>query len=242
MQSRQVNNHKQTMMVIAIDGPAGAGKSTVAKKLANIFNLSYLDTGAMYRALTFKAIIEKINLEDDIQLIALAQRTSVDLVDSKDGLKVLLDGRNVNEEIRSVEVTNNTFYIARVSGVRKIMVGWQRDIAARKGVVAEGRDIGTVVFPGATYKFYLDANIEERTQRRYKELIEKGKTIDAKNLLVELKERDHKDSTRKVGPLKKAEDAIFIDTTHLSVDQVVDKMLKYIKSQGVPSGRQSNHT
>ena len=140
----------------------------------------------------------------------------------------MLDGKDVSEDIRTVEVTNNTFYVARTPGVRNIMVDWQRKIAGLKGVVAEGRDIGTVVFPNADYKFYLDADIEERSNRRYKELVEKGKTIDAKKLLAELKERDEKDSSRKVGPLKKADDAVLIDTTNFTVDQTVEKLLKVI--------------
>ena len=222
-------NPSQKLLTIAIDGPAGAGKSTVAKQLAKILNISYLDTGAMYRALTFKAMSQGLNLEDEDSLEALAKKTNIDLVENAQGLRILLDGKDVSEEIRSSEVTNNTFYIARASKVRAIMVQWQRQIAGRKGVVAEGRDIGTVVFPQAKYKFYLDAKIDERTQRRYKELVAKGKTIDAKKLLDELTERDQKDLTRKVSPLKQADDAVYVDTTHMSVEGTVGVLLKYIK-------------
>lgn len=214
--------------VIAIDGPAGAGKSTIAKKLAQILKFSYLDTGAMYRALTFKALQNKVNLESEEELFALAQKTTIDLENHAVGVKVLLDGQDVSEEIRTLEVTNNTFYIARTPKVREIMVKWQQAIGAKKDIVVEGRDVTTVVFPKATYKFYMDANVEERTKRRAQELRDKGKEVDADNLLKEIKERDNNDFTRQVGPLKKAEDAIVIDSTQLSIDEVIEKVIKYI--------------
>ncbi len=222
----------RTLEVIAIDGPAGAGKSTVAKRLAKILNLSYLDTGAMYRALTLKALRQKINLEDEQSLVELAGSTAIDLEDTPSGVKVILDGEDVSQEVRTPEVTNKTFYIARTSGVRTIMVGWQRTIAAKRGVVAEGRDIGTVVFPGATSKFYIDADLEERSKRRLRELTDNGKKVDPSILKTEMKERDQRDITRSVGPLKKADDAIFIDTTYLSIDEVVAELLKNIRKNG----------
>ena len=214
--------------VIAIDGPAGAGKSTIAKKLANILHFAYLDTGAMYRALTLKALQNKVNLESEEELVALAEKTTIDLENHAAGVKVLLDGQDVSEAIRTLEVTNNTFYIARAPKVREIMVKWQQDIGAKKDIVVEGRDVTTVVFPQATHKFYMDANIEERTKRRAQELRDKGKEVDADNLLKEIKERDNNDFTRQVGPLKKAEDAIVIDSTHLSIDEVIEKVIKHI--------------
>ena len=218
-------------IVITIDGPAGAGKSTVAKELAKKLGFAYLDTGAMYRALTLKALRQKIHPEDENKLIELAKTTSIDIDTSdKKLLKVLLDNEDVTEAIRTLEVTNNTFYIARIPGVREVMVQRQREIGKKRNVVVEGRDIGTVVFPKATKKFYLDANFNERSRRRIEELKAKGKTVNESSLAQELKERDTKDMTRKIGPLKKADDAILIDTTHLSIEEVVDKILELIKN------------
>lgn len=215
--------------VITIDGPAGAGKSTVAKRLAQKLHFSYLDTGAMYRALTLKALRQGINLEDEDQLVILAQQTTLDLEDHPQGIKVFLDGEDVSQPIRTLQVTNQTFYIARAPRVREIMVKWQQLLGQKKNVVVEGRDTGTVVFPQAQYKFYLDADTEERTQRRIKDLKKQGQSVDRKDLKREIVERDQKDISRKVGPLKKANDAIFIDTTYLSIEDVVEEMLKRIK-------------
>jgi len=216
-------------MIITIDGPAGAGKSTVAKSLARCLSISYLDTGAMYRALTLKALREKVDLEDEQALVALGEKTDI-LLEGTDpsALKVYVDGDDVSEEIRSQEVTNATFHIARAPKVREIMVQWQRQIAQNTDVVIEGRDIGTVVFPEAKYKFYLDADFEQRATRRIKELRDKGQSVEDDKLKKDLRERDTKDFTRQVGPLKKAEDAIVIDSTHLSVEEVIEKILERI--------------
>ena len=222
---------EKNIVIIAIDGPAGAGKSSTAKALASRLNFSYIDTGAMYRALTFKALRDKINLENEPELVKLAQQTSIDLQGNpQTGLKVLLDGQDVSTEIRTIEVTNNTFYVARAPKVREVLVTWQRAIGQRKSIVMEGRDIGTVVFPNARYKFYLDADVEVRARRRIKELEEKGKAVDAQKITKELQERDQRDISRSAGPLKKANDAIYIDSTHMSIDQVVDKMLTFISN------------
>jgi cytidylate kinase len=216
--------------IITIDGPAGAGKSTIAKELARRLHCSYLDTGSMYRALTLKAMRAKLDLADEEKLAALAKKTIIDLKDSgPSGLKVFLDGEDVSQEIRTLEVTNRTFYVARAPKVREIMVQWQRQIGCKSNIVAEGRDLGTVVFPKATLKFYLDADFKERARRRIQELKEKGQAIDEKKLAEDLNERDTKDLTRPVAPLKKADDAILIDSTHLSIPEVVEKILGYIK-------------
>ena len=217
-------------LLITLDGPAGAGKSTVAQSLAKRLGISYLDTGAMYRALTLKGLRLNINLADENVLADLAQRTQIGFKSAADdSLHVVLDGEDVAEAIRSVEVTNNTFYAARAPKVRKILVQWQMEIGRRHSLVGDGRDLGTVVFPNATYKFYIDADFEERFQRRLKELQAAGKPVDAKQLHSDMKDRDQKDLTRAVGPLKKASDAIVIDSTGLTVEQSVDKIMQYIK-------------
>ncbi|MCK5215268.1 MAG: (d)CMP kinase [Candidatus Omnitrophica bacterium] len=215
--------------IITIDGPSGAGKSTVARALAKRLNFAYLDTGAMYRALTLKALKAGIDLADEQQLIELADETTIEMITSeRSGLKVLLDGDDVTEEIRTMEVTNNTFYIARAPKVRLLMVDWQRKLGEKADVVIEGRDAGTVIFPKATYKFYLDADFAERCQRRCRELREKGEEVEEDKLAEEMKDRDHKDISREAGPLKQAKDAILINSTSLSIEGVVDKLLEYI--------------
>ena len=231
MKPPQPQNQK-SFNVIAIDGPAGAGKSTVAKRLSKMLGFSYLDTGAMYRALTLKTLREKVNWEDEDALVALANKTKIDIEGDAESLKVLLDGEDVTKEIRSMEVTNNTFYIARIARVREIMVKCQRSIAEKRSLVAEGRDIGTVVFPNAKRKFYLDADLKERSRRRLLELKQQGKSVDAQRLTKDMQDRDARDISRLSGPLKMAEDAIFIESTQMTVDQTVEKMLSYIKGSG----------
>ena len=221
---------KHKHMIITLDGPAGAGKSTVAKGLAKRLGISYLDTGAMYRALTLKALRLKVNLEDENALTQLAKKTGIDFKETPDGsLNITLDGEDVSQAIRSTEVTNNTFYTAKAPGVRELMVNWQRAIGQRQSIVTDGRDQGTVAFPKANYKFYVDADFQERAERRLRELHAAGKKIDLEELKKDMQERDQKDLTRAVGPLKKADDAITIDSSGLTVDGTVDKIMKYIK-------------
>lgn len=215
-------------LIIAIDGPAGSGKSTVSKIVAKRLALLYIDTGAMYRALTLKAMRQGIDLEDAPALIRLAKSTKISLED-REGLHVILDGEDVSLAIRTPDVTANVKYIARVPGVRHEMVELQRSIGlSGSGAILEGRDIGTVVFPNADYKFYLDASPEERARRRCKELIEAGQDASEVSVKKEILTRDDSDMKRSVGALKKCGDAISIDTTGLSIDGVTEKILSYI--------------
>jgi cytidylate kinase len=220
---------KKDKIVIAIDGPAGSGKSTVSKLIAKRLGLLYIDTGAMYRALTLKAMRMSLELEDAEALAALASSTRIDLEESGGVLRVLLDGEDVSSLIRTPELTNNVKFIARVPGVRSEMVKLQRSIGRKAGSVLEGRDIGTVVFPDATYKFYLDADVEERSRRRHKELVESKQPVSLDEIRKDVIVRDESDMKRPVGALKAAEDAVRVDTTRLSVAEVVDKLMSYIK-------------
>jgi len=216
-------------ITIAIDGPAGSGKSSVSKIVARRLGLLYIDTGAMYRALTLKAIDNGINLEKETVLVELAHNTKIELIHQKDGTIVLLDGQDVTEKIRETDVTNNVFYLARTEGVRECMKKLQRKIAEKGNVVMEGRDITTVILPDADYKFYLDASFEERVKRRRKELEQDGKQVVKSELSEDIKVRDKKDLTRKIAPLKKAEDAIIVDSTGMSLEKEVDTVISYIK-------------
>lgn len=218
-------------MIIAIDGPAGSGKSTIAKLTAKELGFLYIDTGAMYRALTVKAMQEGAGLDNEEAIVKLAKGVSIRLkINASGQSRVFLDGKDVTKEIRTPQVTNNISYIANVPGVRKEMVKLQRTAGQswEKGAVLEGRDIGTVVFPDADKKFYLDASIQERAKRRYKELAQLGIGIDLKQIEQDIIIRDEKDKTRKVGALKKADDAVVIDTTNLSIQQVLQKVLSFI--------------
>jgi cytidylate kinase len=220
-------------IVVAIDGPAGSGKSTVSKLVAKRLGLIYIDTGAMYRALTLKAMRYGIDLEDEGALVELARSTEVEL-GYRDGKQaVLVDGEDVAGLIRTSELTNNVKYIARVPGVRHEMVRMQRRMGERSGAVMEGRDITTVVFPDAEYKFYLDADPEERALRRFKELKETGSGVTLEDIKKDVISRDESDMNRSVGALKIADDAIVVDTTDLTIDGVVDQVLAYIHRAGV---------
>jgi len=216
-------------MIIAIDGPAGAGKSTVAKILAKRLGFLYVDTGAMYRALTLKALENGADITDVSKISELAGKIKIDLRNNTDGsLSVFLDDKNVSLEIREPRVSKFVSDVAKIKEVRQVMVCLQREFGKRRNCILDGRDIGTVVFPFAEKKFYIDASSNERTNRRYKELKEMGQDIVVEDVEKDLANRDNIDSTRKVGPLKQAEDAIYIDTTNLSIEQVVDKMLEYV--------------
>jgi cytidylate kinase len=216
-------------MIVAIDGPAGAGKSTIARMIAQKMGFLYIDTGAMYRALTLKALEKKIDLGDSAGLIEMARNSRIDLSNNQDGtLKVLLDGREVTSQIRQPLITKFVSDIAKIRGVREVMLGLQRKLGSQRDAVLDGRDIGTVVFPDADKKFYLDADFKERVSRRLKELKELGQGVSFTDVESDLSNRDKIDSTREFAPLKKAEDAIYVDTTDMSIEEVVSKVLNCI--------------
>ncbi|WP_071459985.1 (d)CMP kinase [Bacillus massilinigeriensis] len=210
---------------IAIDGPAAAGKSTVAKIVAEKLAYIYIDTGAMYRALTLKAIMHEADLQSEDEVANILQQTEIKLLPGIDGQIVLLDGKDVSTEIRKENVTNSVSFVARHEAVRKEMVRRQQLFALQGGVVMDGRDIGTHVLPNAEVKVFLLASVEERAQRRHAENIKKGFPSNLDTHRAEIARRDKIDSEREIAPLKKAEDAVEIDTTSLSIGQVVDKIM-----------------
>jgi len=226
-------------MIVAIDGPAGSGKSSVSKKVASMLNFLYIDTGAMYRALTFYAIKNNIDINNEKALELAAKEIKIDflpLSPSLDGRgvgegeqytqKVLLNEMDVTIDIRTPLVNQYVSPVSAYPSVREIMVKHQRELAqTHKNVILEGRDIGTVVFPYAEKKFFLIASLEERAKRRLKEQLERGFNLNLEDVKKELASRDEYDSTRKVAPLKPAADAIIIDTTDLTFDQVVKKIV-----------------
>ncbi|MFA5393056.1 MAG: (d)CMP kinase [Candidatus Ratteibacteria bacterium] len=220
--------------IIAIDGPAGAGKSTVAKALAQKLGFFYLDTGALYRTLTYKALQKGLDLENEKTLAALAHATKIDLQDKVDGLHVFMDDQEVTDQIRTPEVTRSTFYIARSPEVRQAILPLQRKFGERANLVVEGRDTTTVVFPNATLKIYLDANLGTRAKRRGKDLTKAGVEQSITKIAEEVAERDNHDRSRSVAPLRQAEDAFYLDTTNLSITEVVERLASLFYSS-VPS-------
>ena len=210
---------------IAIDGPAAAGKSTVAKLVAEKLFFIYIDTGAMYRALTLKALTKDVNLENAMELYTLLTQTQIQLVPEKGGQFVYLDGNDVTDKIRSQEVTNSVSIVSKHQSVREEMVSRQQRLAEGGGVVMDGRDIGTHVLPQAEVKVFLVASVEERAVRRHTENLEKGYSSDLQQLKEEIEKRDKLDSEREVAPLKKASDAVLIDTTALAIEQVVNRIV-----------------
>ncbi|HHW32422.1 MAG TPA: (d)CMP kinase [Clostridiaceae bacterium] len=215
---------------IAIDGPAGAGKSTVAKAVAKEMGIVYLDTGAMYRAVALKAIQEGIDTLDEEKLSKMVSNIDIKISYSNNEQKIFLDGKDVSEDIRTPQASIGASNVATIPAVRLKMVELQRNFALNNSMVMDGRDIGTYVLPNADYKFFLTASVEERARRRYKEQIDKGiKNVSFQEILEDINYRDKNDSSRKFAPLKKAPDAIEIDTTNMSISDVVNKILSIVR-------------
>lgn len=211
---------------IAIDGPAAAGKSTIAKKTAELLGYTYVDTGAMYRAITYKAIQMNIDLQDGENLTKLLQETSIELKPSPEGQLVFLDNQEVTEEIRSKEVTGSVSIVAAHANLRKEMVLRQVEMGKHGGIVMDGRDIGTHVLTNAELKVFMSASVEERARRRFIENAKRGINTSLEELMAEIALRDKLDSEREASPLIQADDAIFIDTTSLSIEEVSEKIMK----------------
>lgn len=215
--------------IVAIDGPAGAGKSSVSREVAKRLDIAFLDSGAMYRAATWWAMDQGVDLNDPEALTRCTEDLPLDLRFEDDALHVVVNEIDITEEIRTPEVTRNIKYLDGIQGVRAPLVRIQREIASRRPTVAEGRDMGTVVFPKARCKIYLDASIEERTRRRAKDLAEQGADYDLEALRAEIEARDRNDMTREVAPLRKAEDAYVLDTSSLSFEEVVQEIIDQAK-------------
>jgi len=211
-------------LVIAVDGPAGAGKSTIAKLIADKLSINYIDTGAMYRAITYKCLKNNIDINNEEEVINIAKDCEIDFRDNN----IYLNGEILKDEIRTMEVSNNVSNVAKIKEVRYLMVDIQRNIGKINSVILDGRDIGSYVFPNADYKFFLVATPEERGKRRYKELINKGYDVNLEEIIKDIITRDEIDSNREFAPLVKADDAIEIDTTGKSINEVVQSVLSKI--------------
>ena len=218
-------------LIVAIDGPAGAGKSTVARMVGRRLGLLFLDTGAMYRAVTWKALTEGVPLDDAEAMTRLARNSQIELLPSDAGDRVRIDGQDVTEAIRSPEVTRHVSQVAAHAGVREVLVERQRELGKSGDVIAEGRDIGTVVFPQASVKIFLVASPMERARRRAKDLEAMGQDVDLDALAAEIARRDAYDSSRAVSPLKPAPDAIHLDTDAMTREQVVERILEIARER-----------
>jgi cytidylate kinase len=221
-------------VIITIDGPAGSGKSTVARKLAARLGIAYLDTGAMYRAVTLAALHDGADLRDERALTQTAATADFDLDCGPTHARVLLRGRDVTEEIRSPHVSDHTPFVAASQGVRRLLIERQRELARRLGsLVTEGRDQGSVAFPDADLKFFLDADVQRRAERRYHELQAEGFDVTLEEVLENLRLRDDTDASRRVAPLVIPTGALRIDTTHLTIQQVIDAILHALHGAGL---------
>ena len=217
-------------LIITIDGPAGTGKSTVARMLAGRINAAFLDTGAMYRAVTLCCIQNGVDPSDTQKVLPLMENTEFNFLPEQNGLQVYINSRDCTEKLRSDEVTENSKYIASAAPVREKLVHMQRQFAKEQNkIVTEGRDQGTAAFPEADHKFFLTADTEQRVKRRYSELVSKGLNPDYDQLKEAIIKRDYNDKNRKTSPLKPASDAVHIDTTKINAEQVVSELMEYLK-------------
>ena len=215
--------------VIALDGPSGSGKSTIAKALSSKLNILYLDTGAMYRATALKALKLNIDTLDEEGVKTFIDNIDIEIKYVDGAQQTYLDGENVSQKIREPHMSMAASNISSLKTVRLKMVDMQRKIAGNMSCVLDGRDIGTHVLPNADYKFYITASSAERANRRYKELVEKGFDVDYNEILKDIEKRDYNDMNREFAPLRQAEDAIYIDTSDMTIDQVIAKVLEYVK-------------
>lgn len=220
-------------LIITIDGPAGAGKSTVSKILAEKLGYVYLDTGALYRGLAYKAVLLGMPLDDMASLRSLCSNTTVSLKNSNGKMKISVDGEDVEDKIRTEAIGMAASKISTFAVVRERLLNLQRKAGADGGIVAEGRDMGSVVFPNADYKFYLDATLDERTNRRHRELLLKGNALEMESISKVMLARDQQDQGRALAPLKPPEGAIIIKSDYLSIDEVVDHIISVISKKHV---------
>ena len=213
------------MIRIAIDGPGGAGKSTIAKQVARALDIDYIDTGAMYRAVGYKLSRDNVDMYDEDALLAMLEATDIDF----SGGKTILDGEDISDRIRTQEISRKASECSALAPVRAKLVELQKKMGSTKSVIMDGRDIGTVVLKDAELKIYLTASAEERAERRYKELLLKGEDISYEKVLADMQERDYNDMHREITPLRKADDAIELDTTGMSIDEVTEYILRKVK-------------
>jgi len=221
-----VTGREEITNVVAIDGPAGAGKSTIARRVAEALGFAFLDTGAMYRAATWNALNKEIDFHDKEAVVRATRDMNLAIEENGGSQRVTVDGRDVTREIRTARVTNNIYKLDGTPELRNHLVELQRRFAENQPTVAEGRDMGTIVFPNARCKIYLDASVDERARRRYEELRCNGENADFQTVREEIARRDHKDMTREVAPLRKAPDARVIDTTGLTPSEVADRVVE----------------
>ena len=224
-------------LIIAIDGPVGSGKSTVARRVADLLRYTYLDSGAMYRALAWKALKQRVPLDDLTRLETLATETRIDLKAERDGVHVRIDGADVTHAIRTPEISEATSRISVIPGLRRQMVAEQQRAGRKGSVVMEGRDIGTVVFPRAGLKIYLDANVEVRAERRLRELVARGEAITLEQMLEDVRDRDRRDKGREASPLVRAPDAVLVDNTAMDVEETARLIVLLARQQEVEKQR-----